>query len=108
MMSKENSGRASPVGQEAGDASSATVVKDDKGTEEDTEERDKMEKEAMVNGDVTNNNNDDDDGEESGEQEEITDQEIDGGTYMYVYIRIHTWKLKTDRPSHLLSLKWVS
>ena len=91
-MSKENSGRASPVGQEAGDASSATVVKDDKGTEEkkDTEERDKMEKEAMVNGDVTNNNNDDDDGEESGEQEEITDQEIDEGTYACMFTFAYT------------------
>ena len=96
-MSKANSGRDSPVGQEAGDASSIKVspvdqegggsskvkaVEDDKGTVEkqDTDKGNETEKDITMNGIVKNNTNDAD-GEDvdETEEEEITDGEIDAG-----------------------------
>ena len=96
-MSKENSGRDSPVGQEAGDASSIKIspvdqegggsskvkaVEDDKGTVEkqDTVKGIETEKEITANGVVKNSSNDAD-GEDVDETvgEGITDGEIDAG-----------------------------
>ena len=107
-MSKENSGRDSPIGQEAGDASNAKVSPVDQGIGDsskvkaagdsegsvdkiDSDTGNESEKEGTENGAVKNDdaNTADGEGGENAEEDGITDSEIDAGT---VRLRIRSRK----------------